>query len=360
MPDVLVSTTPVFKVDGTAEGSLARDLLHLEVEESTAGLKTLQARFLDVGPAPSGDAETSQHLDGSVLDFGKRIEVSLGPPGTERIVFEGRMSALESSFEEGGPALATIFAEDALMKLRMTQRFRTYENVTDADIASAIASEHGLTPSTAADGPSYDRVQQLNMSDLAFLRDRGALVQAEVWAEGDTLNFKTRGNRSAPALTLVKDNQLIGAELRADLAHQRSKVKVSGYDAQARDVIEEEAGGDVVSGEAAGGVTGPATLDRALGERVHHRVRDVPLVSGEATAFARNELLRRARAFVSMVGTTSGSPDLVVGSMLTLERVGPPFAGDGWFVTRVRHTWDIQRGHRTHFEAERAGLRSGS
>jgi phage protein D len=155
-------------------------------------------------------------------------------------------------------------------------------------------------------------------------------------------------------------NELLQATCRADLAHQRTQLVVSGYDAQARDVIEEEAGGDAVSGEAGGGTTGPATLDRALGERVHHRVRDVPLVAGEATAFARNELLRRARAFLTAVGTTSGSPDMVVGSLLTLERVGPPFAGDGWFVTRVRHTWDLQRGHRTHFEAERAGLRSGS
>src|SRR5207247_9528474 len=103
MPEqLIVSTAPVFKVEGSVEGSLERDLLRVEIEESTEGLKTLQARFVDVGPKPGGEAEGSQPLDGRVLDFGKRLEVSIGPPGDERVVFDGRISALEASFEEAG------------------------------------------------------------------------------------------------------------------------------------------------------------------------------------------------------------------------------------------------------------------
>lgn len=349
---VFTSTAPVFKVDGRVVGELARDVLRLEVEESTDGLRTLRAHFIAVGPA-SAATEQLLHLDGSDLDFGKRLEVSLGPPSHERIVFAGVISALEAEFDEGRVPRAVVYAEDALMKLRMTRRMKTYEQVSDADVATQIAGEHGLSPDVAADGPTYDVVQQWNVSDLAFLRERARLVQAEVFADGDKLCFKTRPNRTATTVTLTRDHDLISVRARADLAHQRTKVKVSGFDAQDRAQIEEEADGSAISAEVSGGRTGPAVLSTALGDRVSHRVLEAPSVAAEASAWARAELLRRARAFVTVSGTTNGTPDLLVGSRVTLADVARPFEGAGYYVTRVVHTYDLENAHRTHFDAER-------
>lgn len=357
-PSLLATTAPVFEVDGSVEGTLARDLLWLEIEEGLEGLRTLQARFVNVGPVDGADSEGLLYLDGRVLDFGKQLVVSIGAPGEARIVFDGRLSALEATFGEAQEPAVVAFAEDALMKLRMTVRSRLYEQVSDADIASALASEHGLSPNVAADGPTYEAVRQLDMSDLAFLRERARRVQAELWVDGSDLHFATRANRQGTELTLVEGNELLAVELRADLAHQRSSVSVSGYDAQSRERIDEEAGEEAVQGELGSGTSGPSALSSALGERPHQLVREVPLTSEEATAWAKAEMARRSRAFATAVGTTSGSPDLVVGSRLTLERVGDPFEGGGWYVTRVRHTYDLQRGHRTSFEAERASVRA--
>jgi phage protein D len=92
---------------------------------------------------------------------------------------------------------------------------------------------------------------------------------------------------------------------------------------------------------------------------VSHRVRDVPLVDAEARAWARAEMLRRARGFVTAAGTTSGTPDMVIGSKLHLDRVGAPFTGSGYYVTRVHHSYDRDRGFQTHFEAERATVNEG-
>jgi len=71
------SSAPVIEVDGQSKGELARDLLRLEVDDSTQGLKTLTARFLAVGPSPGAGAEAIQYLDGAVLDFGKKLAVSI-------------------------------------------------------------------------------------------------------------------------------------------------------------------------------------------------------------------------------------------------------------------------------------------
>src|SRR5207247_1194798 len=193
----------------------------------------------------------------------------------ERTIFKGTISALEAVHGESQAANVTVFAEDKLMRLRMTRRAKTYLNMSDADIASALAGEHGFQPDTAADGPTYDVVQQWNQSDAS----------------------------------------------------------------------DEESGNEALQGGISGGRTGPSVLESALGDRVSQRVRDVPIAATEARAFAKGEMLHRGRAFVTAVGTTSGTPDLVVGSRLTLQAVGRPFEGDGYYVTRVAHAYDLRSGH---------------
>lgn len=353
MIDLLLrATAPVFEVDGTVRGELARDLQRLEVEETTAGLKTLGATFLAHGPR-GGVQESLLYLDGEIFDFGRPLQVSIGPGEAARIVFQGPVSGIEADFGEGREPEVTVFAEDRLMQLRLTRRMKTYERMTDADIARAIGDEHSVGVEAAADGPQYDVVQQWNMSDLAFLRERARLIQAEVWIQDDTLHFKSRSARRATSLTLVRDTDLVELRVTADLAHQRTAVRVSGYDAQRRQHIDEEAGGSTVRAEASGGDTGPDILSRAFGARASYRVRDVPLVDQDARDWARAEMLRRSRRFVTAVGCTNGTADMVVGSQLTLEGVGTPFQGGGYYVTHVRHTYDLSNGHRTHFEAER-------
>ncbi|MGE3309004.1 MAG: phage late control D family protein [Limisphaerales bacterium] len=358
---LLVSTAPVFEVDGEVSGDLARDLLRLEVEEATDGLKTFRLQLLAQGPRAGEINEGLRYLDGALLDFGKPISVSIGPADASRIIFEGHLSALEVIHREAKPPEVAVFAEDKLMTLRMTRRSKTYEEMSDADIAEAIASEHGLAAAVDAEGPTYDRVQQWNMSDLAFLRQRARLVQAEIWVLDDTLHFQQRDRRTATRVTLVQGNHLIELRARADLAHQRTLVKVSGYDAATREAIEEEADDSVISGdESTGGVTGPAVLARAFGERVSYRVREAPLNGEEAVAWAGAEMRRRARGFVTVTGITRGSSDLVVGSRVILENVGKPFEGPPYSVTRVVHTYDTAEGFRTLFQAERAILQEGA
>ena len=365
MTELYYNSEPVFRVGGQPVG-LTRDAIRVEVTETTEGLKTLSLWLLAQGPQAGAAQADLLYLVGQTLDFGKTIEVAIGSGSDARTIFKGDVSAIEADLVEGQDPEVRLFAEDKLMRLRMSRRCRTYQNKSDADVARDIANLHGLRPEVAADGPTYDYVQQWNQSDLAFLRERACLIQAEVFVRDDILYFQTRGNRRATALTLVHGESLISVQLRADLAHQRSKAAVSGYDAQARDRINAEAGPSEIKAEIASGRTGQEILktafgfDESKGEGVTLRVRQAPLKGGEADAWARAETLRRARSFVSVVGMTNGSPDLEVGSPIALARVGRPFNGDGYYTTRVRHTWDRATGHRTHFEAERATLSEDS
>ncbi|TCN32776.1 phage protein D [Kribbella orskensis] len=357
MTELLISAVgPVFTVDGRLVRELARDCVRLEVSEGIEGLRTLQAHFLATGGDATGPPQPLLHLDGRELDFGRSMRVSLGPDRGQRFVFEGTVSAIELVLGDGEPPRVVVLAEDALMRLRMTRRMRTYTDLSDADIAREIAGLHGLQAEAGADGPTYDVVQQLNQSDLAFLRERARLVQAEIWAAGRTLHFRSRPQRTGTSLTLVHGNDLLSVRLCADLAEQRSACIVTGYDAAAQGVIDEEAGPDVVAAESIGGRTGAALVESALGKSTTYRVREAALTSAEAVAWARAEMLRRGRRFVTVTGTTRGSADMEVGSRLRLALVGAPFEGGGYYVTRVTHTFDNVQGFRTRFEAERSTL----
>ena len=350
------ATSPVFLVGGELVGDLARDCVSLDVAEGLSGMRRLEARFVAVGAGAAGPPGNVLHVDGSTVDLGSDLKVALGATDAQRYVFEGAVSALELMLEDGSPPMAGVLAEDVLMQLRMTRRLRSWTDVTDADLASSIASEHGLQADVDAPGPRYDVVQQLNQSDLAFLRDRARLVRAELWATGRTLHFRTRTARQGTAITLVRGAELLSVCFAADLSRQRSDVHVTGYDADQKQVVDERAGPDVVQAETSGGRTGADLVGRAFGSATTLRVREVALNSEEAAAWARAEMLRRGRSFVTVQGQTNGTPDLVVGSLLSLDGVGEPFQGGGYYVTHVRHTFDLGHGFRTRFEAERATL----
>lgn len=357
MTDVLLGTaTPVFSVGGRVAPSLARDCVRLVVDEGVEGLRTLEAHLAATGPGASGPPGDLLHLDGRDFDFGTELTVAVGSDATQRTVFDGTVSGIEVVLGDSEQPLVVMLAEDRLMRLRMTARMRTYTDVTDADVARTIAADHGLDADVSVDGPRYDVLQQVNQSDLAFLRERARLMQADLWCDGRTLHLSDRSARRGERITLIHGADLLSCRITADLAHQRTRVTVGGYDALTKSVIDEQADGDAIAAEARPGRTGPAVLERALGARPAFRVREVPLTSAEASAWARAQLLRRARRFVVASGVTRGTPALTVGSQLRLELVGAPFDGEGYYVTRVTHTYDNERGLRTSFEAERPTL----
>jgi phage protein D len=352
----LAAVSPVFSTGGSLVRELARDCVRLEIEEDLGGLRRLQMHLVAVGVGATGPQDRLLHLDGRTVDLGRELQVSLGPEGRQEVVFTGTVSALELVLNDAAPAVVVVHAEDALMALRMTRRSRTYEHVTDAEVAGELADAHGLDADLDADGPEYDVVHQLNQSDLAFLRERARLIRAELWCTDRTLHFRSRPRRQGPQLTLAWKADLLDVRLAADLAHQRSEVVVTGYDADQRGVVDERAGPEVVEAEVEGGRIGPRLVRQAFGATTSLRVREVALSGKEASAWAEAEMLRRGRRFVTATGVTAGTPELVVGTRLTLDGIGEPFEGTGYYVTRVRHAFDLKRATRTFFSAERATL----
>ena len=348
----LISSRPDFVVGGEAKPALAVGLLALTIVEDTAGLYRCEARFGNWG---TKDSTTDfLYFDRQVLDFGKDFQVKYAG----ETIFDGRVMALEASFPEGQAPEITVLAEDRFQDLRMTRRTRTFADSSDADVFKKIAADYGLSPSVDVSGPNYKVLAQVNQSDLAFMRERARCLDAELWMDGKTLNVKTRGARNGATVEMTRGNQLREFRALADLAMQRTSVKVAGWDVPGKQALEHEATDSVIGGEVGSDESGVSILQSKIGDRKESLAHSVPLNSQEAQATAETFFRMSARRFVVGYGVAETKSNVRVGNYVELKELGPMFSGK-YYLTEVKHLFDNAKGIRTEFRAERAGVGRG-
>jgi phage protein D len=347
-------STPVLSIAGQVDADAISNLISLCVSEDVAGMCTCEARFNNFGTR--NGAPDYLYLGRDKLDFGTAFSVRFGPDGQDRQVFAGKISALQADYPAGSAAQLLAFAEDGLQDFRLTRGTRSFADSSTGDIASALASEHGLTAAVNVDGPARPVSIQLNQSDLAFLRDLARRDDAEIWLAGTTLHLQPRpGRQAAGPLTLTYGEELTSFSARADLADQCSALAVAGWDVAAKDTISESADASALGAELGGDTSGADVLGTAFAERTETITRASPLNSDDAQALARAAYFERARRFVCGTGQTGGTPQLQVGMTVTLAGLGGLFNGDH-YVCATRHRYDLENGYRTEFDVERAGI----
>lgn len=353
------ASRPTIKLDGQKNDSLSNTLLSLFVEETMLGLSHCEAHFSNWGP--KDNSVNFLFFDGQTIDFGKGLIVEMGPPDSTAEIFKGRIAGIEAQYPSQRDAELTVLAEDRFQDLRMERRTRSFENMSDSDVISQIASQHGLTAQVDANGPTYRVLIQLNQSDLAFLRERAAAIDAELWMDDRTLHVQAHTSRNGGTVDLNYSRE--GRNLRefsvlADLAHQRTSVRVSGWDVSSKDKFDEEATDSVVSGELNGDRGGSSILGQALAQRKERIVSAVPLSQQEAQAMAKARYRERARQFLKGKGVADGNPRIRVGATLNMTGLGQMFDGK-YYVTMARHSFDGRNGYRTTFETSRPGIGGG-
>jgi phage protein D len=358
MPDAggapgIYPSRPTISIDGREDTALREQLQSLFVEETVAGLYRCEATFVNWGP--KNGAVQFLYFGRDVLEFGKTIKVEMGAGAAAGSIFEGRITGLEGRFTGARPPELLVLAEDRLQDLRMTRRTRTFENVSDADVVRQVAGAHGLSADVDFSGPTHRVVAQVNQSDLALVRERARAAGAELWVEGDTLKAKPRTSRNAGTATLTYGQALIEFAVTADLAHQASGFTVAGWDVAGKRAVTHRATDSVVSAELNGGDAGGKVLESAIGSREQQVAHQLPVNEDEARALAEAHYARAARRFVVGNGVAEGDARLRVGAEVELKELGPLFEGK-YYVTRVRHTFDIAEGFRTGFTVERPAL----
>lgn len=351
----LYSATPSFSLDGEVDDRLNGLVVALRVSQSTDGLSNAELIAHNAGTVDGGSGYL--YFDRSAVDYGTRLTIRAGAGDGGGLIFDGFVSAIRGEFPAGGTPRLGVLAEDRCNDLRMTRRTRTFEDQSDAAIIEGIATEHGLTPDVVLDGPTHRLVAQLNLSDLAFIRQRAHLLNAEIAIEGDTLTVRRRDDRGSETIVLSYRQNLREFTVTGDLANQRTGVTVSGWDVSAKEAIESSAAASVIQSELEGRTSGPDLLEKAFGSRAEHLAHLAPSTIEEADAYAEAEFTRMARRFVTGEAVIDGNARVAVGATVELTGVGPLFDGP-YAVVETTHLFDVGLGYRTTLRVERAGVGS--
>jgi phage protein D len=337
---------PAISVDGNRQTELEARLVSYALTDSLDGMARAELCFGNWG---GSNSPGFQYFDRRLLDFGKRLNVSIGNDS----LFEGRISAIAAEYPEAAAPEIRVHAEDRLQALRMTRRSRTFEQASLGSIARRIASDHGLSADVAVEGESAPVIAQLNQSDLAFLVDLARATDVEVRVLGDRLVVARSGSGSA--LGLAWAGSLRRFDVIADLAHQRSAIVASGWDVAARAGISHRADVAAIRSELGNDESGSDILTRTLGDRTDTMAHGCPATAAEARQLAEASYRHAARSFVTGEGLCESDPRLRVGGKLELSGLGPLFDGV-YRATAVCHLFDSEEGARSEFRCDRPGM----
>jgi uncharacterized protein len=340
---------PSIFIGGQEDSALAQALLQLTISESVHGLYHCEARFGNWGP--KNNSIGFMYFDRKKLEFGKAMQIKVD----QDKMFDGRISAIEGTFNEGRPPEIAALLEDRFQDLRMTQRTRTFPDASDSDVINKIAADYGLQASVDVTGPTYKVLAQVNQSDLSFLRERARSIDAEIWLDDRTLYCKMRSKRNNGTVKLNYGGELREITVIADLAGQRTSVSVNGWDISSKSAMTYEATEQAISSELNNTTSGISILKSAFGTRKEAVAHTIPLNSSEAQAEAESVLRMTARRFLVAHGMAQADAKLRVGTYVDIQNIGSLFNGK-YYLSQVKHVFDGNQGFRTEFTAERPGI----
>lgn len=344
----LYNARPTLRVDGQQSERADRLLQSLVLAEHEGGLSSLRAGFVN-WESRDGGAAGAAFEDEALLKLGTELKVYGGEVAAPTELFRGRVSALEFAADADGPPRLVAYAEDGLAKSRLERRIETYENQSVADVARAVAQRAGLTPQISGVADVTDTWFQCSESDLAFLRRLLRRFGADAQVVAGELHVSPCDQVHRNDVELHLHSQLHRVRVVADLAHQATELRITGFDA-----LQGQAFEGTGSGAALGpgqGRTGASELQRVFQAREEQPSHVVAQSQTEARALAQAAFAARARGFVRVEGVCEGNPNLRVGSHVALKDVSPRF-DNTYYVTACEHRWDVARGFETQFSAE--------
>jgi uncharacterized protein involved in type VI secretion and phage assembly len=342
-PSTLVAGLSV-SVGGTdLPPELAAVLNEVRVEQTLNLPDAARLRFQD-------DMEM-KHIDSTLFDFGKTIDILMQAPNEDAFVkvFSGEIVSIEGEFEAAGVYL-NVRAYGKGHRMNRAKKNKTFLNQAFDAIARSVIGESGLSSQVDTDpGGTRKFVQQSNQTNWEFLVGLGDEIGFTLTErEGKVYFTKAEDPLQGSMKTLTWGKELEAFRPRMTGIQQVDKVTVRGWDPSAkREVVGTATSGDVRLGSEIGiprTKTGSSSYGQAEVE-IGDRLVDE---QGQATALAKSTLERQANAYLEAIGKVSGRPDLKAGDRVQIEGVGSKFNGK-YLISEVVHVYTESKGFKTTF-----------
>lgn len=341
LPDIYVPTFEMKVQDKPLSARDAKSILEISVTEHLNPPSEFSFRVND-------PKLKFINKENGLFTEGTKVEISIGYVGSTRSMITGEISALTADFPSSGPATLHVQGFDLLHRLTRGNAYRKFDGSTpdsglaDSDVVSKVASDVGLQLSADSTATRTKPRVQNYKSNLAFLEELALANGYSLWVEGSTLHFK-KAPPERKTIRLEWGKTLLSFSPRLTIAGQVNAIVVRGWDPIQKQSISSPS--KVTRDLAA---TGQEQIGRGAGGKSELVIQALSVSSTqEAQALADKLLSDQLQGLITGNGTSAGEPEMQVGTVLDLRRVGR-FSGN-YVVQRVTHTVS-EGGYQTSFE----------
>ncbi len=290
-------------------------------------------------------------VNSTTFPLGGTIEIEVSrsdDPESFSKIYEGEITAIEPTFGEQLIDLV-IRGYDKSFRLHRGTKTKVWTEITDSDIATAIAGEVGLSPQVDSTTEVYKHIYQNALSNMEFLQQRAARIGFEVFAQEGKLYFR-KPDPTGRAVELEWGTDLRVFQPRLTVADQISEVTVKGWDHKKKEPITGKSNSSKTSPETSfswGGATSSSTISEATSVEVRQPVQS----QADADAVAKGILDYINSGFIEAEGEVVGHPELKAGSLINITHLGDKFNGK-YKLTAVRHVYSAGKSFTTYFMVE--------
>lgn len=289
-----------------------------------------------------------KYSDQSGIYVGHRVHVLMGYADRMVSMLRGRINSLTPQFPQSGSSTLSLGVLDNMQLLKDRRpaegEQRQYREMTDGDIAEAIAGRNNLATDIDFEGIEYDEIIQGDLDDAQFLMQRARRTDSECFIYTDpisgdaTLRFgPPRDERAGSRIQshrFVRGETLKSFSPTLTMSDQVSQVTVRGWDEdEMQPIIATATAADLAD---ASGNTGPGNAQSAVAGRQDVVIGATVGTQGEADALAQSLLRERAYEFITGKGEIIGLPDLRPGDTMDIAGLGDRFSGT-YYVKKVEH-----------------------
>jgi len=337
---------PAFEVKAagtTLAPIVAADVIEVDVHEELGrhGRLTLLVQNWDA------DQRRVRHSDNGPFTPGTAVAVALGYHSDLTTVFDGVVASVTAHFPAGGNPVLRVEGRSRSVLLDHPPRSRQLEDVTDADIAAAIAADYSLGTDAQAGAQHASWVGD-RISDWEALTRRADELGWVVYVRGTTLVLRPPAPPQNP-IALDWTQSLVEVQLTQDLTRAIDSAVGVAWDLDGLAAAESEEGGRASGIDVGNRPTHDAALS-AAGWPLRTARLESPAIGGADEADLRAVGAQRvaALAHVHGRGVVIGDPKLRCDGWVSIAGAGDRLSGPH-YVTATRHRLSA-RGYRTEFQ----------
>jgi Rhs element Vgr protein len=274
--------------------------------------------------------------DGDFFNPGKEIEVSLGHSagsGKEKTAFKGVVIKQTLRKTTEGSMLSVELSDKAII-MTGARNSNVFRDLTDGELISKLIESDGLKALVDTTKTRHKQIVQYQATNWDMMLTRAGANGLFVITDNGAISVKETDLTGAAAKEFeIGRDELFDFEMELDASSQYTGFKSSIWNP---DELKLTTMSPSVNFSIDQGKLKPDTVAAAVGFKENNLLSAVPMPDTEASAWAEAQTVKSRMAMLKGSFTVSGTLDIGVGSLFSLQGAGEKFTGKN-MVSGMRH-----------------------